>query len=321
MKTASKYGYAGKKRKRKYARKEEIRYILAAAVSILLLVCVSAGLVSRENKAENTKAEKKEAEKDPHEGQVYLYDGFDWIWMTPLEGVAVNDFTEDDFAVINGKIEYVGDKYETFRGIDVSEHQKEIDWKAVAASGVDYAYIRVGRRGYTEGGLFDDAYFQTNILEAQAAGLKTGVYIFSQAVSVEEAIEEADFLIDKVQEYKVPLPVVYDWEKISEDGSRTAELSTETRTDCAVAFCETIRNAGYVPCVYINRNMGYYGYDLSRLDDYQIWFSLPESGFPNFYYHVDMWQYSFTETVPGISVETDMNLWLVPKEETVSSNP
>lgn len=316
MKTASRYGYAGNKKKRKYARKEERRYIIAAAISIILLVCVSAALVSSEGKRENTKTKTvKKEEKDPHEGQVYLYDGFDWIWMTPLEGVAVNHFTEDDFSVSDGKIVYVGDEYETFRGIDVSEHQKEIDWQAVAASGIDYAYIRVGRRGYTEGALFDDAYFQTNILEAQAAGLITGVYIFSQAVTVEEAIEEANFLIEKVEEYQVPLPIVYDWEKISEDGSRTSELSTETRTDCAVAFCETIRDAGYVPCVYINRNMGYYGYDLTRLNDYQIWFSLPESSFPNFYYQVDMWQYSFTETVPGIEVETDMNLWFLPKEE------
>ena len=316
MKTASRYGYAGKKKKRKYVRKEERRYILAGIVSIILLVCVSAALVSTEGKRENKKSVKKETEekvKDPHEGQVYLYDGFDWVWMTPLEGVPVNDLTEKDFSVSNGKIVYVGDKYDTLRGIDVSEHQKEINWKAVADSGIDYAYIRVGRRGYTEGGLFDDAYFQRNILEAQAAGLKTGVYIFSQAVTVQEAIEEANYLIKKVEEYNVPMPVAYDWEKISEDGSRTAELSTETRTDCAVAFCETIKNAGYVPCVYINRNMGYYGYDLTRLKDYQIWFSLPESGFPNFYYHVDMWQYSFTETVPGIGVETDMNLWILPK--------
>ena len=313
MKTASKYGYAGKKKKRKYARKEERRYIIAGILSVILLVCASAALVSKEGDRENTKTVKKEKIKDPHEGQVYLYDGFDWIWMTPLEGVPVNDLKEEDFTVSNGKIEYIGDKYETFRGIDVSEHQKEINWNAVAESGIDYAYIRVGRRGYTEGGLFDDAYFETNIREAKAAGLLTGVYIFSQAVTVQEAIEEADYLIEKAKEYEVPLPVVYDWEKISEDGSRTSELSTETRTDCAVAFCETIRNAGYVPCVYINRNMGYYGYDLRRLKDYQIWFSLPESGFPNFYYHVDMWQYSFTETVPGIEVETDMNLWFLPK--------
>lgn len=319
MKTASRYGYAGRKKNRKYARKEERRYIIAGIISIILLVCVSAALVSSGKKDEKTV--KVEETPDPHEGQVYLYDGFDWIWMTPLEGVEVNDFTEKDFSVSNGKIVYVGEKYDVFRGIDVSEHQKEIDWKAVASSGIDYAYIRVGRRGYTEGGLFDDAYFEKNILEAQAAGLRTGVYIFSQAVTVEEAIEEANYLIDKVKEYNVPLPVVFDWEKISEDGSRTSELSTETRTDCAVAFCETVRNAGYVPCVYINRNMGYYGYDLRKLEKYQIWFSLPESGFPNFYYHVDMWQYSFTETVPGIAVETDMNLWFIPKADTISNTP
>lgn len=312
MRTASKYGYAGKKKKRRYSRRDERRYIIAGIISIILLVCISAILVS-----DITTGEKKSdvKETDPHEGQVYLYDGFDWIWMTPLEGVEPNDLTEDDFSVSNGKIVYTGDKYDTLRGIDVSEHQKEIDWNEVAGSGIDYAYIRVGRRGYTEGGLFDDAYFEKNILEAQEAGLRTGVYIFSQAVSVQEAIEEANYLIEEVREYDIPLPVVYDWEKINEDGSRTADISTEIRTDCAVAFCETVKNAGYVPCVYINRNMGYYGYDLSRLDDYEIWFSLPESGFPNFYYHVDMWQYSFTETVPGISVETDMNLWFLPKAE------
>lgn len=311
MRTASKYGYAGRKKKRRYSRRDERRYIIAGIISIILLVCISAVLLSDITVGETVPKE----EKDPHEGQVYLYDGFDWIWMTPLEGVEVNDLTEDDFSVSNGKIIYTDDKYDVLRGIDVSEHQKEIDWKEVAGSGIDYAYIRVGRRGYTEGGLFDDAYFEKNILEAQASGLRTGVYIFSQAVSVQEAIEEANYLIEEVKEYDIPLPVVYDWEKISEDGSRTSDISTETRTDCAVAFCETVKNAGYVPCVYINRNMGYYGYDLSRLDDYEIWFSLPESGFPNFYYHVDMWQYSFTETVPGISVETDMNLWFLPKAE------
>ena len=311
MRTASKYGYTGKNRKRRYSRKDDRRYIIAGIISIVLLVCVSTILISDVTTVEDEVSE----EKDPHEGQVYLYDGFDWIWMTPLEGVAVNDITENDFSVSDGSIVYIGDKYEALRGIDVSEHQKEINWNEVANSGIDYAYIRVGRRGYTEGALFDDAYFEKNILEAQASGLKVGVYIFSQAVSVEEAIEEANYLIEKVEEYNISLPVVYDWEKISEDGSRTLDVSADIKTDCAVAFCETVKNAGYIPCIYINRNMGYYGYDLSKLDEYEIWFSLPESGFPNFYYHVDMWQYSFTETVPGISVETDMNLWFIPKAE------
>mgnify|MGYP003301342313 CR=1 FL=1 len=93
------------------------------------------------------------------------------------------------------------------------------------------------------------------------------------------------------------------------------------RTDCAVAFCETVRNAGYTPCVYFNRNLGYYGYDLTRLTPYEFWFSLPESGFPNFYYDVDMWQYSFTENVPGINIPTDMNLRFVPVPQPVETVP
>ena len=251
-------------------------------------------------------------EPDPHEGQVYLYDGFDWVWMTPLEGVPASTFTAEMFTGAGSQIKYLGSDYEVLRGIDVSEHQLDIDWNSVAQSGVDYAYIRVGRRGYTEGGLFEDPYFKANVQGAQNAGLKVGVYMFSQAITVQEAIEEARFVLERIGAYNITLPVVFDWEKIHEADARTADITMEGRTDCAVAFCETVKNAGYTPCVYFNRNLGYYGYDLTRLTDYMFWFALPESGFPNFYYAADMWQYSFTETVPGINVETDMNLWFIP---------
>ena len=105
------------------------------------------------------------------------------------------------------------------------------------------------------------------------------------------------------------------WEKISSDDARTNGLPVEIRTDCAVAFCETIKNAGYTPAIYFNRNIGYYGYDLSRLTDYEFWFALPEAGYPSFYYAVDSWQYSFNEYVPGIETETDMNLLFLPVPE------
>jgi len=248
---------------------------------------------------------------DPHEGQVYLYDGSDWIWMTPLEGVPVNTLTADKFTS-QGRVRYLGTEYQALRGVDVSEHQWEIDWEKVAASGLDFACVRLGRRGYTEGGLFEDPWFEKNIQGATANGLKTGVYFFSQAVNAAEAIEEANFVLERVAPYTLDAPIVYDWEIVKEDGSRSAELSAETRTDCAVAFCETVRRAGYTPCVYFNRDLGYYGYDLSRLTDYMFWFSLPESSFPNFYYACNIWQYSFTEEVPGIEGSADMNLWFVP---------
>ena len=290
------------------ARRNKTALILVTVILAALVAALVIGLLG-----------KKESE-DPHKGQVYIYDGFDWIWMTPLEGVPANELTEESFSSNDGRIEYTGTDYDVLRGVDVSEHQLDIDWKQVAASGVDYAYIRVGWRGYTEGGLFEDAYFERNIQGALDAGLHVGVYMFSQAVTVQEAIEEADFVLERIGKYNVTLPVVFDWEKIEAAEARSHGLTMELRTDCARAFCETVKSAGYVPCVYFNRNLGYYGYDLTRLTDYEFWFSLPESGFPNFYYACDMWQYSFTETVPGIAEPTDMNLWFIAKPK-VSPSP
>lgn len=288
--------------------KTAVRYKIGIAAVVLAIIAAAVFVVLMLTHRE------PQEEADPHAGQVYIYDGFDWVWMTPLEGVPVNELTEEFFTVESGRIKYTGSDYEVLRGIDVSEHQLDIDWQQVAGAGIDYAYIRVGRRGYTEGGLFEDPYFKANVQGAQAAGLKVGVYMFSQAITVQEAIEEARFVLERISDYNITLPVVFDWEKIESGDARTAGLTMEGRTDCAVAFCETVKNAGYVPCIYFNRNLGYYGYDLTRLTGYEFWFALPESGFPNFYYAADMWQYSFTESVPGIGVETDMNLWFIPKE-------
>ena len=256
---------------------------------------------------------RKPAPVDPHAGQVYVYDGFDWVWMTPLEGVPVNDLTEADFTMEGSFPRYNGERYDILQGIDVSMHQYDVDWKQVAASGVDFAMVRLGWRGYTEGGLFLDEYFERNIHGAISNGMSVGVYFFSQAVNVQEAIEEARFVIEHLRGYNVRMPVVFDWEKIEgADNARTNELSAATRTDCAVAFCETVKNAGYQPCVYFNRHIGYYGFDLSRLTDYDFWFALPEMGYPSFYYAVDMWQYSVTEHIQGVNSPADMNLYFIP---------
>ncbi len=265
---------------------------------------------------------------DPHAGQVYLYDGYDWVWYTPLEGVEVNAFSKSDFAYIDGEPVYLGTGYTLQKGIDVSEHQKEISWDAVGTMHYDFCYVRIGRRGYTEGGLFEDTCFRRNYEGAKRCGMDVGVYFFSQAVSVTEAIEEAEWVLSTLKNYPVTLPVVFDWEVVEAENARTANVDVATRTDCAVAFCETIRRAGLEACVYYNRTTGYYRYDLSRLTSYPVWFALPCSPpdiiHPSFYYHIDMWQYSLTGQVPGISVETDLDYIFVPVaeevEETVSRN-
>lgn len=250
---------------------------------------------------------------DPHEGQVYINDGFGMVWMTPLEGVPVNDIPREEIVMQGTKPVYTGSAYTTLRGIDVSEHQWGIDWKKVGQSDVDFAYIRLGYRGYTEGGIFEDPYFKDNMTGALSNGLQVGVYFFSQAISVEEAIEEANYILDRIKNYNVTLPIVFDWEKLDDVPARTYGLESDVLTDCAVAFCQTIEAAGYDACVYFNRYMGYYGFDISKLTDYDFWLTVPGE-YPDFYYKTHIWQYSFTETVPGINEPTDMNLMFIPVE-------
>jgi GH25 family lysozyme M1 (1,4-beta-N-acetylmuramidase) len=287
------------------------------ALLVLLVVFTLVLLVVRPRSAE----EEVRETPDPHEGQVYIYDGNGWVWMTPLEGVPVNAFSKEEFQMMGERPIYLGSQYDTILGVDVSEHQHEIDWKQVKEAGVDFAYIRLGRRGYTEGGLFNDPWFEKNYEGAKENAILVGVYFYSQAISEAEAREEAEFLLGRLEGRELDLPVVYDWELIDNedaDIARTKDLDMETRTDCALAFCKTVTGAGYQASVYFNRILGYYGYDLSRLTDYPFWFALPvappELCWPSFYYKVDVWQYSFSETVPGIEGETDMNMLFIPLE-------
>lgn len=271
--------------------------ILAAALLIAIVIIIV--IVSRPGPV------------DPHEGQVYIDDGFDMVWITPLEGVAVNTISREDFRFVNGWPYYEGEDYETMRGIDVSEHQHEIDWAQVASAGIDFAMIRLGYRGYTQGGIFEDPYFKANVEGASENGIDVGVYFFSQAVTPEEALEEAEFVLERIKDYDISMPVVFDWEKIDGGDARTAGLDTEILDNCAIAFCEAVKSAGYEPCVYFNRYHGYYGFDISKLTDYKFWLAVPGSA-PEFYYAFDMWQYTFTASIPGIEGETDMNLMFSP---------
>ena len=255
---------------------------------------------------------------DPHAGQVYLYDGYDWTWFTPRENVPLNPLKKEDFTWTDGTPVYTGSGFTVRKGFDVSEFQYSIDWSQVPAQNFDFVYLRMGRRGSTEGGIFDDLYFDRNYSGARSRGLDVGLYFFSQAISVEEAAEEANWVIDKLKNggYRTDLPIAFDWEEQKTEDSRTKDLSGLTITDCAVAFCETIQAAGYEPCVYMNRIPAYYSFDISRLTNYKLWYALPcnppEIIHPSFYYRFDIWQYSTTATVPGIPTETDLNYFFEP---------
>ncbi len=229
-----------------------------------------------------------------------------------LPGVRKNTLKDSGFSTDkNGKITYSYNGFTAEQGVDVSSWQRQIDWKKVAADGITFAFIRVGYRGYVTGEICEDSWFETNIKGALAAGLKVGVYFFSQAISAKEAVEEAEFVLSKIRNYRVTLPVVFDWENISGSAARTDNLSKSVLNDCAAAFCSRIKQAKYEPCVYFGANKGLLSYDLSRLKDYTFWFARYESDTPRFYYGFSFWQYSSTGKVSGINGYADRDLCFV----------
>lgn len=291
------------KTKNKTLHKLALLIVIVAAVALALIV------------SGRRSANKPEETPDPHAGQVEAFNGSEYTWIYPAEGMPVNPLTPDDFSHDeNGVPSYIGNDYATFRGIDVSQHQGDIDWNAVKQSGIDFAILRVGGRGYGKSGkLVTDEKFAENLAGAKAAGLKVGVYFFSQAKSDSEAVTEARLALKLIDGAALDLPVYYDWEYIYEDGARTDDMNGAAITDCALAFCETVERAGYTAGIYTNVSMSYYSFDLSKLSGYAFWCAAP-GDYPYSYYDAGIWQYSFKGNVPGIDADCDMNMMFVKYE-------
>ena len=201
---------------------------------------------------------------------------------------------------------------ESYTGIDVSHWQKLIDWEEVKASGVDFAMIRLGYRGYEKGTLNMDTYANANLSGAIEAGLDVGVYFFSQAITPEEAEEEAYFVVEKLEPYKdhINMPVVFDWEHVSDGDARTADMrDPDILTDCTLAFLQTVEAAGYRPMVYFNRTQSWKYLNLEELKQYDFWLAAYTQRM-EFPYKIQMWQYTNKGKVPGVSGECDINIYL-----------
>ena len=211
----------------------------------------------------------------------------------------------------NGEYQYMTDGQVTsHKGIDVSSHQGKIDWEAVAQDGVEFAFIRVGFRGYGTGKLVEDEMFEKNIEGAAAAGIKVGAYLFSQAVTSEELLEEADMVLRKLAPYRLDCPVVFDVEKVS-GTARMNELSVEERTELTKLFCETVAAAGYKPMIYHNTEGGALMLDLTQLEEYDKWYACYSDQM--FYpYEYKVWQYTDKGSVQGIETAVDMNISFAP---------
>lgn len=233
---------------------------------------------------------------------------FGEIWIPALENVPAFSKDKELLKTRNGKKFYVEDSEITsLLGVDVSVHQNDIDWNKVKEAGMDFAMVRLGFRGYGTGEAMLDENYVQNIEGARSAGLDAGVYFFSQAITVDEAIEEAQMVIDSLDGLNVNYPVVYDWEIIYDDTARTDNVPVDVLTDCCVAFCEAISDAGYTPMVYQNKKTTMFKLDLERLTDYDFWLAEYNSE-PTYYYDFTMWQYTSEGKVPGIEGDVDINI-------------
>ncbi len=242
------------------------------------------------------------------ENLVY-YDEGGYVFAPILDSVKKNELVDDNFHKNDkNEMEYIENGTITsHKGIDVSKYQGDIDWQAVKADGVEYAFVRLGLRGYGSGKLVLDENFGDNMRGANEAGVMAGAYFFTQAITVDEAREEAQFVLENLADYDVPYPVVFDVEMIVGDKGRANGLTMQERTDITIAFCEAIREAGYTPMIYGNVKCFTKMLDMTRLESYDKWYAFYDD-YMYFPYAVSVWQYTEKGSVDGIEGKVDMNI-------------
>lgn len=279
-------------RRRKKRKQYAVRGMFAALMVLLLLVCILAACDFRESGIVQTSVTGTSAKEST---------------------AALSDkLPESDFSSKNGLYYYTDPENGTTSkaGVDVSAAQGEIDWEQVRETGVEYAMIRLGYRGYGNGQIVTDDYFDSNFSEAANVGLDRGVYFFSQAINEDEAREEAEYVLEYLNGETLEYPIAYDFEYVGGYESRTLDLSWEQITNNAAAFCEVIQEAGYTPMIYTNAHSYSHYEENEQLAGVPVWYAQYESKTPDisdFY----MWQYSCDGELEGITENTvDLNLVL-----------
>ncbi len=201
-------------------------------------------------------------------------------------------------------------RQDSYPGIDVSAFQGEIDWQKVADSGIEFAIVRLGYRGYGKAGkMVEDEYAKKNLEGAREAGLAVGAYFFSQALSIEEVDQEIEFMLNILGDFPLDMPLILDWEQVGVDGARSANMDARTLTDMQLYFCSLMTEKGYQPMIYFNWYQSSRLMYLSELEDYPFWLALYQDRM-TYPYKVEMWQYTDQGRVPGIEGNVDINVYM-----------
>lgn len=272
----------------------------------------------KELEAERQKAE--EAQNDPAtDGKHTMITNRDgsqeWVLVSPYLKKNTLDFTKmEDRAGLKRYME--NGRKTSYVGVDISKHTGEVYFPGIKAAGVDYVMIRLGSRGYSTGQITLDENFQKNIEGAVEAQLDIGVYFYSQAVSQDEAVEEANFVVQNLEPYRahIKYPVAFNMGFVSNDSSRIDGLGREEKTAVTTSFMDAVAAAGYVPMIYGDKEWLIKEVDLSKLQGYDVWLSQEEE-IPDYPYLYSMWQYNTDGTVNGIDGGADLNICFVNYSE------
>ncbi len=228
--------------------------------------------------------------------------------------IPIHSYIVDNFQLEDGFMVYKdasGNKI-SHLGVDLSSFNQNINWNELKDSQVEFVMLRCGYRGYTEGGLIEDDKFREYAKAANEVGIPVGVYFFTQAIDVEEAAQEAEFVLDLVKDLKISYPIALDMEYIDDEKARTNtnEISDELRSNMAITFCEKIREAGYYPMIYSAENWMRRDMDVTMLSDYDVWAAMYRDE-NDFLFDFTMWQYTDSGYVPGIPNKVDLDISMV----------
>ncbi len=224
------------------------------------------------------------------------------------------DITDEDDTQYTSLLDLEGERENAVSlGIDVSKWNNEIDWELVKAEGVDFAVIRCGYRGSSTGWLIEDPYFYKNLEGAKKAGIRVGVYFFTQAVDLVEAVEEASMVVTLLGDTELDYPVFIDTESAGGNG-RADNLDINTRTAVINAFCRTIENAGYTAGVYASRNWYLGNINMDELGSWKIWLAEYRQT-PEYEGRYDLWQYTSSGAIAGIDGRVDLNVSYIGMED------
>ena len=274
-------------------------------------------------KAEKEREEQKQKEQDMQEelndpstdGKHTLVtnrDGKDeWVLISPYLAKNTYDYTKmEEKAGLKRYLE--NGKKISYVGVDISKQNGSVNFMSLKTAGVDYVMIRLGGRGYSSGQITLDENFKENIEGAIAEGLDVGIYFYSQAISQDEAIEEANFVIQNLEPYKgnVKYPVAFDMEYVANDEARIDGLSREDRTTIAASFLEGVKAAGYIPMFYGDKEWLIKEIDLAKLQNFDVWLT-QEEDIPDYPYEYAMWQYTSTGVVNGVKGDANLNICFI----------